>query len=180
MKNPPKQSGGKMKLGFVLLLAIGVIIAVGVFAMFRTIPFLTQIETSIISKSTSTPVTATSSPVNATNTYDQVILTDHPVAFWDINPKSNTESDLSGHGNTGTYLSSIPSTAVMPNGNTAAKLNGSSQYMTVTSSPAFSISTTGNLTWEAWIRPDTLQFPNGTSDNYVEFIGKCAHHSPTC
>ena len=44
---------------------------------------------------------------------------------------------------------------------------------------AFSIPTTHNLTWEAWIRPDVLQFPND-SNGYVDWMGKCQDYSPTC
>ena len=116
--------------------------------------------------------------------YDKAILADHPVAFWDINPQAagqnNTEIDLSGNGNTGTYKSGLPILATMPNGDHAADFNGSTQYLTVPSDNAFSIPTTGNLTWEAWIRPDTLQFPLSSSDGYVDFMGKCASYSPTC
>jgi hypothetical protein len=36
------------------------------------------------------------------------------------------------------------------------------------------------LTWEAWVRPDTFQFPNASGDGYVDWMGKCANYSPTC
>ena len=67
----------------------------------------------------------------------------------------------------------------MPNGDAAADFNGSSQYVSVPSSAAFSIPTTHNLTWEAWIRPDVLQFPND-SNGYVDWMGKCQDYGPTC
>jgi hypothetical protein len=67
----------------------------------------------------------------------------------------------------------------MPNGDQVADFNGSSQYVSVPTSAAFSIPTTGNLTWEAWIRPDVLQFPND-SNGYVDWMGKCEDYSPTC
>jgi concanavalin A-like lectin/glucanase superfamily protein len=130
--------------------------------------------------STSSLGTTTSSSVSATSSYNQIVLADHPVAFWNVDPKNKSEVDLSGNGNTGTYENGLPAMTTMPDGDTAADFNGTSQYLTIPSNISFSIPTTGNLTWEAWIRPDTLQFPNGTSDSYVEFIGKCAHHSPTC
>ena len=38
----------------------------------------------------------------ADSAYDQVVLADQPVAFWDISAMDVTEPDLSGHGNTGT------------------------------------------------------------------------------
>lgn len=112
--------------------------------------------------------------------YNQVVLADHPVAFWNIDPENSNEIDLSGNGNTGTYKNGLPVTATLPNGNMAADFNGSSQYLTVPSSHSFSIPTTGNLTWEAWIRPDSLQFPNGSNSNYVDFMGKCTTYNANC
>jgi hypothetical protein len=67
----------------------------------------------------------------------------------------------------------------MPNGDRAADFNGSTQYLTIPSSPVFSIPTKGELSWEAWIRPDWLEFPNDGS-GYVDYMGKCADYSPTC
>jgi hypothetical protein len=114
----------------------------------------------------------------STSSYDSLVLTDHPVAFWDLQRASGTEADLSGNGNTGTYRGGIPAGATMPNGDAAADFDGSSQYLTIPSSGSMSIPTTGNLTWEGWIRPDVLQFPN--SSGYVDWMGKCAQYSPTC
>ena len=51
--------------------------------------------------------------------------------------------------------------------------------MSVPSNAAFSIPTTHNLTWEAWIRPDVLQFPNDSS-GYVDWMGKCQDYGPSC
>jgi hypothetical protein len=67
----------------------------------------------------------------------------------------------------------------MPNGDHAAGFNGSSEYLTVPSNASMSIPTTGNLTWEGWIRPGVLQFLR-ESGGYVDWIGKCANYSPTC
>jgi hypothetical protein len=89
------------------------------------------------------------------------------------------EADLSGNGSTGTYKGPTPNLVALPNGDQAANFNGSSNYLTVPSKAAFSIPTTGKLTWEAWIRPSTLQFPND-SGGYVDWMGKCADYSPTC
>src|SRR5262249_23007299 len=116
------------------------------------------------------------------STYDQVVLADQPVAFWDINAMDITEPDLSGHGNIGTYPNGLPAVVTMPNGDSAADFNGSNQYLTIPSNPdeSLSIPTTGNLTWEAWISPDVLQFPNGSSGGYVDFMGKCHSYAPTC
>jgi concanavalin A-like lectin/glucanase superfamily protein len=116
--------------------------------------------------------------------YDQTILSDLPVGLWDVAAAGLNEPDISGHGNTGTYKTYqastvLPGAATMPNGDRAADFNGVNQYLTVPSNSSFSIPTTSNLTWEAWIRPDVLDFPKG-GNGYVDFMGKCAEYSPTC
>jgi hypothetical protein len=96
-----------------------------------------------------------------------------------MNKLTGTEPDLTGNNHTGTYHSGTTGAAALPNADQAADFNGSSQYVSVPSSAAFSIPTTGNLTWEAWIRPDVLQFPND-SNGYVDWMGKCQDYGPTC
>lgn len=111
--------------------------------------------------------------------YDQTILCDEPVAYLAMSALAGSEPDLTGNGHAGSYKGGNPQAATLPNGEQAADFNGSSQYLTIPSHAAFSIPTTGNLTWEAWIRPDVLQFPND-SNGYVDWMGKCADYAPTC
>ena len=96
-----------------------------------------------------------------------------------MNKLTGTEPDLTGNNHTGTYHSGTAAAATMRNADQVADFNGSSQYVSVPSSAAFSIPTTHNLTWEAWIRPDVLQFPND-SNGYVDWMGKCQDYGPTC
>jgi hypothetical protein len=118
---------------------------------------------------------------SSSSAYNQTVLGDHPVAFWNVNPTGSTETDLTGNGNTGTYVGGSPTTSTMPNGDQAAVFNGSSEYLTVPSNSSFSIPTTHNLTWEIWIQPTVLQFPHSDSTgSYVDVMGKCANYSPTC
>jgi hypothetical protein len=118
-------------------------------------------------------------PANAT--YDARVLCDHPAAYWAMHAASATEPDLAGGGHTGTYEGGAPVAATMPNGDPAAAFDGATQYLTVPSSPAFSIPTTGSLTWEAWIRPDVLQFPHDDGQSgYVDWMGKCESYAPSC
>jgi hypothetical protein len=118
--------------------------------------------------------------VTASN-YDSVVLADDPVMYLNMSsPTSGTETDLTGNGHNGTYKGGTPTSATLPNGDKAADFNGSSEYLTVPSSSALSIPTTGKLTWEAWIRPDTFSFPNASGDDYVGWMGKCENYSPTC
>jgi hypothetical protein len=111
--------------------------------------------------------------------YDVVVLADGPVAFWAMKSGAGTEPDLTGNGNTGTYKKGPTALATLPNGDRAADFDGASQYLTVPSNRSFSIPTTGDLTWEAWIKPDVLQFPHA-SDDYVDWMGKCEDYAPTC
>ena len=112
-------------------------------------------------------------------TYDGVVLADGPIAFLDLAHLSGTEPDLSQNDHTGTYKGGTPASATLPNGDAAADFNGSSEYLSVPSDAALSIPTTGSLTFEAWIRPDVLQFPNSNS-GYVAWMGKCKSYAPTC
>jgi hypothetical protein len=121
---------------------------------------------------------------SAQSAYDQAILADHAVAYWAMtSPGAGAEQDLTGHGHTGSYKGGTPTLTTMMNGDTAVDFNGSSEYMTVASSAGFSIPTTGQLTWEAWIRPDTLQWSSASDPSaggYVNWIGKCQNYSPSC
>ena len=108
--------------------------------------------------------------------YDTAVLADHPVAFW---ASGSGTSDLTGHGHTATAVGGAGATALLPNGESARTYDGAGQYLTVPSSPAFSIPTTRALTWEAWIRPAVMQFAHSTG-GYVDFMGKCASYSPSC
>ncbi|HEY2405121.1 MAG TPA: LamG-like jellyroll fold domain-containing protein [Polyangiaceae bacterium] len=113
--------------------------------------------------------------------YDAIVLADGPVAYWAINKAPASEPDLTGNGHTGSYPKGASALVSLPNGDQAQDFNGSTQYMTVPSNAVFSIPTTGELTWEAWIRPDVLQFPHDDgSSGYVDWMGKCQDYGPTC
>jgi hypothetical protein len=111
--------------------------------------------------------------------YDAVVLADGPVAYWAMNHASGSEPDLTVNGRDGSHEGGSVELAMLPNGDQASDFDGESQYVSVPSHASFSISTTGNLTWEAWIRPDELQFPNDTN-GYVNWMGKCAGFSQNC
>ncbi len=113
--------------------------------------------------------------------YDALVLADQPVAYWGVNLAPANETDLTGNGHDGTYEGGTPPRVPLPNGSPAADFNGSSEYLSVPSSGVFSVPTTGNLTWEAWLRPDVLQFPHDDGvSGYVDWMGKCEDYSPTC
>lgn len=112
--------------------------------------------------------------------YDETILADHPVAYLPLNPHGQTEPDLTGNGNSGTYMGGTPGVSTMPNGDRATTFNGSNQYVTVKPVPSLSIPATGNFTWEGWVDPAVLQFPRASSDGYIDWMGKCANYVPSC
>jgi len=99
-----------------------------------------------------------------------------------MNRAPMNETDLTGNGHEGSYRGSgSPTVARLPNGDSAADFDGSEQYLSVPSSEVFSIPTTGTLTWEAWLRPDVLQFPHDDgASGYVDWLGKCESYGPTC
>jgi hypothetical protein len=129
---------------------------------------------------TPTPDAGTVTPPGNASTYEALVLRDSPVALWAMAaPGTGREPDLSGNGNGGVYQGR-PGVASLPNGGQAADFDGASQYLTIPSKAAYSIPTTGQLTWEVWIRPDVLQFPNASGTQYVNYMGKCNIYSPTC
>jgi len=86
---------------------------------------------------------------------------------------------VTGHGRDGTHQGGAVPLTGLPNGDQASDLDGESSYVTIASHAAFSLPTTGNLTWEAWIRPDELEFPND-SNGYVNWMGKCQSSKQNC
>lgn len=99
--------------------------------------------------------------------YDRAVLSDQPVAFW------NTASgiDLTSNGHNATAVAD-PQVTLLPNGDRTFAFNGTDEYLEAASSPAFSVSTTGVLTLEAWVRPDVLDFTSTESTGYVNWMGK--------
>jgi hypothetical protein len=91
---------------------------------------------------------------------------------------ASTEPDLAA-GNTAAYKGGQPSVTTMPDGDAAPVFNGATQYLSIPSRAAYSIPATGQLTWEAWIRPDTVNMPHNTG-GYVNWMGKAQGYSPNC
>jgi hypothetical protein len=106
------------------------------------------------------------------DSYDAVVLRDRPIGYWAVNAAGTTEPDLSGKGQPGVYSGGTPARTALPNGQPAALFDGQKQYLRIPSMPAYSVAHTGNLTVEGWIRPSVLQFPNTTSDGWLNVWGK--------
>jgi Concanavalin A-like lectin/glucanases superfamily len=109
--------------------------------------------------------------------YDRQVLRLGPVLYLTMaHPLAGTEEDLSGHGHDGVYLPRhhLPGQVRLPNGDAAAEFDGHGQYLQVRSADALSVTHTGCLTVQAWIRPTTLQFPEAQGSGYVYVLGKGA------
>jgi Concanavalin A-like lectin/glucanases superfamily len=121
------------------------------------------------------PSRSASPPPGVTDRYDRQVLSLDPVLYLTLgHPSSPTEADLSGNGHTATYFPAhdAPAPATLPNGDTAAQFNGRGQYAQVPSSGGLSVTGSGCLTAEAWIRPATLQFSHEQGSGYVYILGK--------
>ena len=104
-----------------------------------------------------TPASAATCTLSA---YDNRVLADAPVAYWPLGTvpaEQPAAPDCSGHGHNGTYVNT-PNTTTMPNGDLAQQFNGVDQYVQFPDANDLSVTTTGRLTIEAWMRPHTLQF----------------------
>jgi hypothetical protein len=104
--------------------------------------------------------------------YDLAVLADSPDAYWTMgNAASGNEPDLSGSGLVGTY-GVVPTSTTLPNGDAAADFDGATQYMEVDDAPQISPATTGEITIEAWMRPDSTVFATPGTTGYTHWMGK--------
>ncbi|VXB78459.1 conserved hypothetical protein [Arthrobacter sp. 9AX] len=104
--------------------------------------------------------------------YDAAVLADGPVAYWVMaNGRGGTEPDITGSGHDGRYSGSARETGELPNGSAAATFGGE-EYLEVPDAADLRPATTGVLTVEAWIRPDTLAFRDREATGYVHWLGK--------
>ncbi|WP_010278321.1 LamG domain-containing protein [Paenibacillus senegalensis] len=106
---------------------------------------------------------------SSSSAYDAAVLADQPKGYWPLTP--GEAADYSGNSHLGVFTGS-PLPAAMPNGDIVSAFNGSSQYFTIADHDDLELTTTGILTIEAWMRPDTLQFSNQQSTGYVHWMGK--------
>lgn len=110
-----------------------------------------------------------------TDRYDEQVLSHSPVLYLPLaDPSSSKATDLSGNGHDAFYESANQplSTTRLPNGDPATVFDGLAQYVEVPSFKALSVTDTGCLTVEAWIRPTVLQFPREEGSGYVYVLGK--------
>jgi len=103
--------------------------------------------------------------------YDNAILADGPVAYWTFNGGSAGVADRTGHAHTGAYYNGHNVTDFI-DGSLATVFDGVSQYIEVADDAALSVPASGILSFEVWMRPDVLEFPNSEDTGYVHWMGK--------
>ena len=88
--------------------------------------------------------------------YDAAVLADNPVGYWPLADGSN----LADSSKPAAFPAGTPSATVLPSGEPAVVFDGASEYAEIADDDAYSVTSTGQLTIEAWIRPDVVNFPH--------------------
>lgn len=102
--------------------------------------------------------------------YDKVITTDKPVLYLPLSDISGEcEDSFQKNNATQTNISQVTE---LPNGDFAFVFNGTDSSVTVQDKDSFSVSTTSQLTLEAWMQPNTLEFLSQEGSGYVHWMGK--------
>lgn len=108
--------------------------------------------------------------VQTKSSYDNVVLGDTPVLYYPFNENLQI-CDYSGNYYSGSQFF-IKSATTLPNGDRALVFDGAHSYVEVADNNDFSPATTGEFTFEAWMRPDVLQFEKEEGSGYVHWMGK--------
>lgn len=107
-------------------------------------------------------------PADAAASYDETVMADRPVAFFDVN--GHLRRDKSGRNHSLGY-GGRPRTTTLPNGSSAMLLDGEDDYAAIGDRDDLSIGD-GVLTIEAWLRVDDLNNENLDNGQYVHWLGK--------
>ena len=106
-------------------------------------------------------------------TYDAAVRADNPRLYI----AGATPADASGNGHQ-VIAVAAPGVTTAPDGNPCFVFNGATQFLEVADSDDLSATATGAITVEAWLRPDTLQFPHWEDTGYVHWLGKGDFNDP--
>jgi hypothetical protein len=115
-----------------------------------------------------TTVTVGSAPANAAASYDETVVADRPVAFFDINGRLTRDKGEGGHQID--YVGQ-PAKTTLPNGASAMSLDGENDYAAIADSDDLSVGN-GVLTIEAWLRVEDLNNEELDNGQYVHWLGK--------
>ncbi|WP_433471472.1 LamG domain-containing protein [Saccharomonospora azurea] len=104
--------------------------------------------------------------------YDHVVQRDDPVGYWPQQADSGRMvRDLTRRSPDGIVHGS-PRVETMPNGDKTLVFDGDEDYVEIADADTLSTATTGEITVEAWLRPDVLTFRKTRSSGYVHWMGK--------
>lgn len=103
--------------------------------------------------------------------YDHVVQRDDPVGYWPQQADSGRMvRDLTRRSPDGIVHGS-PRVETMPNGDKTLVFDGDEDYVEIADADTLSTATTGEITVEAWLRPDVLTFRKTRSSGYVHWMG---------
>ena len=112
-------------------------------------------------------------PLSAAGVHDayrQAVLADSPVGYWPLDdpPGSKTARAAAG-ALSGTYVRTHAAAGIA---GLARAFDGTSSYISIPDSAAWSEPTTGAVTVEFWMRPSALVFSHEEGSGYVWILGK--------
>lgn len=103
--------------------------------------------------------------------YDDLVLSKKPSGYWLAS--YGDASDLSGKKHDGEFKGPKTESTTLPNGDGANVFDGEAAYLEIPDADHLELTTTGELTIEAWMRPDVEDFPNVEKDkDYIHWMGK--------
>ncbi|MFD8733918.1 LamG domain-containing protein [Streptomyces sp. NPDC059618] len=108
---------------------------------------------------------------HASGSYDAEVRADSPSLYLPLGAGGPQKRSV---GVTGVTLHHAPGVTTLPDGDRATVFDGISQYVEVPDSDRLSVTATGELTVEAWMRPDALTFARTAGTGYVNWLGKVA------
>jgi hypothetical protein len=121
------------------------------------------------------PAAGVASPVTRSTAYDRQVLRDKPCAYYNAASATRWTDQVTG-----------AQAIFAPSGHAWASLggfpvpvfNGRDQFARMADRPCFSVSGSGALTLQAWIRPDTTLFARTEESGYVWWAGKGERSGP--
>jgi hypothetical protein len=103
--------------------------------------------------------------------YAAVVLAAQPVGYWSFGDARTSRLARPSAGRVNGLYERDP--AVVPGvSGRARRFDGSTSYVSIASRPAWSETTTGDLTVEFWMRPDRLVFTHEEGSGYVWVVAK--------
>ncbi|MFF3610669.1 LamG domain-containing protein [Streptomyces sp. NPDC002580] len=108
---------------------------------------------------------------NRPTSYDAEVRADSPAVYLPLGAGATKQRPA---GTLKATYHHAPGVTSLPNGDRASLFDGTSQYVEVPDDDRLSVTTTGELTVEAWVRPDTLTFAKTVGTGYVNWLGKAS------